>query len=108
MVHLFKVIWGVDENISPGLTCNIAEVNDLPYRLIHQCEMFGDKQHYFCCNIHPTRYKVTQFIFLETALHVSGGTPTHHQEHKQLYVQQLIFVTPLLLSTAIVEELELV
>ena len=80
----------------------------MPYRLIHQCEMFGDKQHYFYSNIHPTRCNVTQFIFLETALHVSGGTPTHHQEHKQLYVQQLIFVTPLLLSTAIVEELELV
>jgi len=45
---------------------------------------------------------------LETALHVSGGTSTHPQEHKQLYLQHLVFVTPLLLSTAIVEELELV
>ena len=44
----------------------------------------------------------------ETALHVSGGTITHHQEHKQLYLQHLVFVTPLLLSAAIVEELELV
>ena len=33
----------------------------------------------------------------ETALHVSGGTITHHQEHKQLYLQHLVFVTPLLL-----------
>jgi hypothetical protein len=24
-------------------------------------------------------------FYLETALHVSGGTSTHHQEHKQLY-----------------------
>jgi len=48
------------------------------------------------------------FFFLETALHVSGGTPTHHQERKQLYLQHLVFVTPLLLSAAIVEELELV
>jgi len=47
-------------------------------------------------------------FYLETALHVSGGTTTHHQEHKQLYLQHLIFVTPLLLSAAIVEELELV
>ena len=45
---------------------------------------------------------------LDTALHVSGGTITHHQEHKQLYLQHLVFVTPLLLSAAIVEELELV
>ena len=44
--------------------------------------------------------------YLETALHVSGGTPTHHQERIQLYLQHLVFVTPLLLSAAIVEELE--
>jgi len=45
--------------------------------------------------------------YLETALHVSGGTTTHHQERKQLYLQHLVFVTPLLLSATIVEELEL-
>jgi hypothetical protein len=45
---------------------------------------------------------------METALHVSGGTTTHHQERKQLYLQHLVFVTPLPLSAAIVEELELV
>jgi len=43
---------------------------------------------------------------LETALHVSGGTTTHHQERKQLYLQHLVFVTPLLLPTVIVEEVE--
>jgi hypothetical protein len=47
-------------------------------------------------------------IYLETALHVSGGTTTYHQEHKQLYLQHLVSVTPLLLSATIVEELELV
>jgi hypothetical protein len=47
-------------------------------------------------------------FYLETPLHVSGGTITHHQERKQLYLQHLVFVTPLLLSVAIVEELELV
>jgi len=45
-------------------------------------------------------------FYLETALHVSGGTITHHQDRKQLYLQHLVFVTPLLLSAAIVEELE--
>jgi len=45
-------------------------------------------------------------FYLETALHVSGGITTHHQERKQLYLQHLVFVTPLLLSAAIVEELE--
>ena len=46
-------------------------------------------------------------FYLETALHISGGTTTHHQERKQLYLQHLVFVTPLLLPAAIVEELEL-
>jgi hypothetical protein len=49
-----------------------------------------------------------RLLFLETALHVSGGTSTHHQERIQLYLHHLVFVTPLLLSAAIVEELELV
>jgi hypothetical protein len=48
----------------------------------------------------------TVYLYLETALHVSGGTTTHQQERKQLYLQHLVFVTPLLLSAAIVEELE--
>jgi hypothetical protein len=50
----------------------------------------------------------TVYLYLETTLHVSGGTSTHHQERTQLYLQHLVFITPLLLSTAIVEELELV
>jgi hypothetical protein len=39
-------------------------------------------------------------FYLETALHVSGGTSTHYQERKQLYLQRLVFVTPLLLPAA--------
>jgi len=45
-------------------------------------------------------------FYLENALHDSGGTINHHQERKQLYLQHLVFVTTLLLSAAIVEELE--
>ena len=48
----------------------------------------------------------TVYLYLETALHVSGGTSIYHQERIQLYLQHLVFVTPLLLSAAIVEELE--
>jgi hypothetical protein len=48
----------------------------------------------------------TVYLYLETALHVSGGTSTNHRERIQLYLQHLVFVTPLLLSAAIVEELE--
>ena len=41
-----------------------------------------------------------RLFYLETALHVSCGTTTHHQERKQLYLQHLVFVTPLLLPAA--------
>ena len=43
----------------------------------------------------------TVYLYLETALHVSGDTTTHHQERKQLYLQHLVFVTPLLLPAVI-------
>jgi hypothetical protein len=50
--------------------------------------------------------RYTAYLYLETALHVSGGTSTHHQERVQLYLQYLVFVTPLLLPVAVVEGLE--
>ena len=49
----------------------------------------------------------TVYLYLETALHVSGGISTHHQEHTQLYLQYLVLVKPLLLPAGIVEEFEL-
>jgi hypothetical protein len=45
--------------------------------------------------------RYTVYLYLETTLHVSVGTFTHHQELIQLYPQHLVFVTPLLLSAAI-------
>jgi hypothetical protein len=49
-------------------------------------------------------------FYLESALFMiylcSGSTTTHHQKRIQLYLQHLVFVTPLLLYAAIVEELE--
>jgi hypothetical protein len=46
--------------------------------------------------------RYTVYLYLETALRISGGTYTHHQESIKLYIQHLVFVTP----AAIVEELE--
>ena len=43
----------------------------------------------------------TVHLFLETAVHVSGGISTHHQEHTQLYLQHLLLVKPLLLPATI-------
>jgi hypothetical protein len=45
--------------------------------------------------------RYTVYLYLETTLHVSGGIFTHYQEHIHLYLQHLVFVTPLLLSAAI-------
>jgi hypothetical protein len=32
-------------------------------------------------------------FYLETALHISVDTITHHHDRKQLYLQHLVFVT---------------
>jgi hypothetical protein len=45
--------------------------------------------------------RYTVYLYLETAVHVLDGTITHHQERIQLYLQHLLFVTPLLLSAVI-------
>jgi len=47
-------------------------------------------------------------FYPETTLYVSGGATTHRQERIQLYLRHLVFVELLLLSAAIVEEMELV
>ena len=51
--------------------------------------------------------RYTVYLFLETALHVSGGISTNHQEHIQLYLQHLVLVKPLLLPAGVVKKLEL-
>jgi len=52
-----------------------------------------------CISNKMKRYTV--LLYPEIALHISGGTSTHHQERIQLYLQHQIFVTPLLLPAAI-------
>jgi hypothetical protein len=44
--------------------------------------------------------RYTVYLYLETAPHVLGGTTTHHQERKQMYLQHLVFVTQLLIPAA--------
>jgi hypothetical protein len=58
-------------------------------------------------NIQPDA-TLHSLFYPDTGLQVPGGTFTYPPERKQLYLQYLVFVTPLLLSAAIVEELELV
>jgi hypothetical protein len=87
-----------------------AELNPTCHSLI----LLGDSTLMGTCILSTFPYisnktqRYTIYLYLETALHVSGGTSTHHQERIHLYLQHLVFVTPLLLCAAIVEELELV
>ena len=53
----------------------------------------------------PNKSQELHSLFhLQTALHVSGGSTTHHQERKQLCLKHLVLVRPLLLSATVVEE----
>jgi hypothetical protein len=87
-----------------------AELNPICYLLV----LLGDLTfmgpcivsifQYTCISNKMQRYTV--YLYLETALHDLGGTSTHHQKRIHLYLQHVVFVTPLLLSAAIVEESE--
>jgi hypothetical protein len=85
-----------------------AELNSICHLLV----LLGNLTSIGPCIVNIFQYisnkmqRYTLYLYLETALHVSGGTSTFHQERIQLYPQHLVFVTPLLLSAAIVEELE--
>jgi hypothetical protein len=75
--------------------------------ICHLLTLLGDLTFIGKCIISIFQYisskmqRHTVYLYLETALHVSGGTSTHQQERIQLYLQHLVFVTPLLLSAAI-------
>jgi hypothetical protein len=85
-----------------------AELNSICHLLV----LLGNLTFMGPCIVNIFQYisikmqRYTVYLYLETALHVSDGTSTHHRERIQLYVQHLVFFTPLLLSAAIVEELE--
>jgi hypothetical protein len=68
----------------------VLELNDL----VGYVEMFQCISNKLQC--------YTVYYIWKTALHVSVGTSTHHQDCTQLYLQHLVFVTPLLLLAAIV------
>ena len=53
-------------------------------------------------------YKSQRILYLTTALHVSGVTITHLQEHKITVTTESGNRYTVLLSVAIVEELELI
>jgi hypothetical protein len=106
-------------NICRGKTANypcvnfVEPINPLKAELNPMCHLLillGDLMFMGKCivSISNKMQCYTVYLYLETALYVSGATSTYRPERIQLYLQHLVFVTPLLLSDAIVEELELV
>jgi len=91
---------------------HINPLNAELYPICHSLILLGDLTFIGTCIVSIFQYisnkmqRYTVYVYLETALHVSGGTSTHHQERIHLNLQHLVLVTPLLLSAAIVEELE--
>src|SRR5215475_1904892 len=85
-----------------------AELNPICHLLV----LLGDLTFMGLCIVSVFQYisnkmqSHTVYLYLETALYVSGDASTHHQERIQLHLQHLVFVTPFLLTAAIVEELE--
>jgi hypothetical protein len=72
-----------------------AELNPICHLLV----LLGDLTFMGPCILSIFQYisnkmqRYTVYLYLVTALHVSGGTSTHHQERIQLYLQHLVFVT---------------
>jgi hypothetical protein len=72
-----------------------AELNPVCHSLI----VLGDLTFMGTCIVSIFQYisnkiqRYTVYLYLETALHVLGGTSTQHQERIQLYLQDLAFVT---------------
>jgi hypothetical protein len=104
--------------------CLLASSRLSPYLFIHVSACSNQKsteeilmkfniENFFTFNVYGSVHRKNILIYiqkdatlhslfyLETALLVSGGTSTHHQERKQLYLQHLVFVTLLLLPAAI-------
>ena len=71
-----------------------AELNPICHSLI----LLGDLTFMGTCIVRIFQYisnkmqRYTVYLYLKTALHVSGGTFTHYQESIQLYLQHLVFV----------------
>jgi hypothetical protein len=96
------------KNNCPSFNPLNPELNPICHLLV----LLGDLTFMGLCIVSIFQYisnkmqRYTVYLYLETALHVLVGNSTYHQERIQLHLQHLTFVTPLLLSAAIVEELE--
>jgi hypothetical protein len=83
-------------------TCSLSKINLLNAELnpiCHLLVLLGYLTLMGLCIVSIFQYisnkmqRYTVYLYLETALHVSGDNSTHHQERIQLYLQYLVFVT---------------
>jgi hypothetical protein len=108
MVNAIKIQCNLKRNYTRKINPINAELNPICHLLV----LLGDLTFMGSCIVSIFQYlsnkkqRYTVYLYLETALHASGGTSTHHQKRIQLYLQHLVLVPPLLLSAAIVEGLE--
>jgi len=99
---------------SPNIINMINPLNAELNPICHLLVLLGDLAFMGPSNLSIFQYisnkmqRYTVYLYLETALHVSSGTSTHHQERIQLYLQHLVFVTPLLLPAASDTEVHIV
>jgi hypothetical protein len=54
------------------------------YHRLHSFNVY-ESVHYKYILLYIQQDATLHILYLEIALHVSGGTPTHHQKHIQLY-----------------------
>jgi hypothetical protein len=81
--------------------CHLNPLNAELNPICHLLVLLGDLMFMGPCIVSIFQYMCisnkmqcyTVYLDLETALHVSGGNSTHHQERIQLYLQHLVFVT---------------
>ena len=74
---------------------SVLHLNSYPIKDWTEFNVYGSVHHKNILIYIQQDATLHSLFYLETALHVSGG-----QERKQLYLQQLVFVRPLLLPAA--------
>jgi hypothetical protein len=79
---------------------SVLHLNSYPIEDRTEFNVYGSVHHKNILIYIQQDATLNSLFYVETALRVSGGSTTHYQERIQLYLQHLVFVTPILLSAA--------
>jgi len=87
LLFLIHMVYRAEKNISYVVQKKFyTEIKIVSYCKDFEFNFLKTTCTYIPFDIFPTRCNITQFIyFWKTALHVSGGTSTHHQEHTTVF-----------------------